>query len=58
MAYNRAVLEGHCCGYALPMTNQTLFMYMKLMARTFIEVARIKEVQVQVKQMGEITVES
>ena len=40
------------------MTNQTLFMYMKLMARTFIEVARIKEVQVQVKQMGEITVES
>ena len=56
MAYPRAVLEGHCCGYVLPVTNLTLFMCMKLMASTFIEVARIKEGQV--KQMGEITVES
>ena len=58
VAYHRAVLEGHCCGYALPVTNLTLFMYTRLMARPFIEVARIKGVQVQVEQMGEITVES
>ena len=28
VAYHRAVLEGHCCGYALPVTNLTLFIYM------------------------------